>query len=149
MLAAKDRIDIQIAVPDLNQTDRLMAALISLGYIARDDITTDHLPPGIETDPAEWRKRFVQSAPDARAINIHIRELGRPNARYPLLFRDYLRAHPAAAAAYASVKQALARHEPEDLNLYYDVKDPVCDIVIAGAENWATATGWKPDHGSP
>lgn len=27
---------------------------------------------------------------------------------------------------------------------YYDVKDPVCDIIIGGAELWATACDWSP-----
>jgi len=71
-----------------------------------------------------------------------IRLTGRANQRYPLLFRDYVRAHPPIAAAYAQVKMALVTHGLHDLDPYYDVKDPVCDIIIGGAEAWATATGW-------
>ena len=32
-----------------------------------------------------------------------------------------------------------------DIDAYYDVKDPVCDIIMAGAELWSVATGWMPD----
>jgi GrpB-like predicted nucleotidyltransferase (UPF0157 family) len=63
-----------------------------------------------------------------------------------LLFRDYLRAHPLATAAYGQAKQALAAHGPTDWDLYYDVKDPICDIIMAGAEDWAAATGWRLEH---
>ena len=48
-----------------------------------------------------------------------------------LLFRDYLRADPMAAAAYSRVKQALAHLHPQDEDAYYEVKDPVCDIILA------------------
>ena len=41
---------------------------------------------------------------------------------------------------------ALAHYSPTDWDLYYDVKDPVCDIIIASAEDWATATNWRIEH---
>ena len=75
-----------------------------------------------------------------RATNVHVRVEGRSNQRYPLLFRDYLRAHLAMAEAYALVKQGLVAHRFDDSEAYYAVKDPVCDIVMGGAEAWAT--GW-------
>ena len=79
-------------------------------------------------------------------MNVHVRAAGRPNQRYPLLFRDYLRAHPLAAQAYAQAKKALAAHGPTDWQLYYDVKDPVCDIIMAGAEDWAASLPWRIDY---
>jgi GrpB-like predicted nucleotidyltransferase (UPF0157 family) len=73
-----------------------------------------------------------------------VRLAGRANLRYALLFLDYLRANPASAQAYAQVKRALAKLHPEDAEVYYDVKDPVCDIILGGAEVWAAATRWQP-----
>jgi GrpB-like predicted nucleotidyltransferase (UPF0157 family) len=61
-----------------------------------------------------------------------------------LLFRDYLRTDSLAAGAYARVKEALARLHPDDADAYYDVKDPVCDIIMAAAERWAADTGYVP-----
>jgi GrpB-like predicted nucleotidyltransferase (UPF0157 family) len=57
-----------------------------------------------------------------------------------------VRARPGAAAAYAQAKTALARHAPDDWDLYYDVKDPVCDIIMAGADDWAVSTGWRVEQ---
>jgi hypothetical protein len=31
-----------------------------------------------------------------------------------------------------------------DVEAYYDVKDAMFDIVMAGAEAWAARTGWAP-----
>ena len=79
-----------------------------------------------------------------RRIHLHVRQTGRANQRYALLFRDYLRAAPTTAAAYGQIKEALARLHPEDEGAYYDVKDPVCDFIADAAERWAAATGYVP-----
>jgi GrpB-like predicted nucleotidyltransferase (UPF0157 family) len=60
-----------------------------------------------------------------------------------LLFRDYLRAHADAAAAYAELKRRLAR-DLEDPTAYPDVKDPACDLIYIAAQAWAGATDWQP-----
>jgi GrpB-like predicted nucleotidyltransferase (UPF0157 family) len=73
---------------------------------------------------------------------VHIRLAGSPNERLALLFRDWLRAHPEAVAAYGAFKSALAAVVPP--MEYTEIKDPVVDLVIAAAEPWARATGWTP-----
>jgi GrpB-like predicted nucleotidyltransferase (UPF0157 family) len=88
-LDAKDRIDVQVVVADLGDANPLGGA----GFVEFAP-AADHEPPGAETTPGDWTKRLFQNAPDERAANIHVRLEGRPNARYALLFRDYLRAHP-------------------------------------------------------
>jgi len=72
-----------------------------------------------------------------------VRMAGRPNQRYPLLFRDYLRAHPASAAAYAELKRRLAEHL-SDPQRYPEVKDAAVDLIYFAAEEWAATTGWQP-----
>ncbi len=42
-----------------------------------------------------------------RHINLHVRRVGSVNGRHPLLFRDYLRAHPLTASDYGQTKVAL------------------------------------------
>lgn len=134
-LPAKDKIDIQITVLALDPA--IEQAITGLGFERADWISHDHVPPGAPEDLEQWVK-WVFTAPEGlRPANIHVRIAGRMNQRYPLLFRDYLRTHPDAARAYAQVKIALARLHPNDLEAYYDVKDPVCDLILQAAELWA------------
>ena len=137
-LAAKDRIDVQVAVADLNDANPLGAA----GFLEFAPVA-DHAPPWAPHDAEQWQKRLFQSDGARRAANIHVRLDGRANARYALLFRDYLREHPPAAAAYAELKRRLAA-ELRDVGRYADVKDPACDLIMVAAEDWARATGWSP-----
>lgn len=142
-LAAKDIIDIQIAVATLD-TATLIPLLTSLGYVHLANITGDHIPPGRDDSAEQWRKLFFKAPPEQRRVNLHIRQAGHPNQRYALLFRDYLRADAGVKEAYAQIKQTLARLHPADLNAYYDVKDPVCDVIMAAAERWASETCYAP-----
>ncbi len=138
-LAAKDIIDIQLTLHKLD--DDIREPLESLGYSYRADIQGDHCPPGMNLVPHELAKHYYQH-PEPR-INLHVRVIGRFNQRYALLCRDYLRATPGAANAYAEIKRQLARYFPHDANAYYDIKDPVFDVIMAGANNWAELTSWQ------
>jgi GrpB-like predicted nucleotidyltransferase (UPF0157 family) len=142
-LAAKDIIDIQVTAAEL--TDKLERALGLAGYQRILSITHDHVPPGGDADPRQWEKWIFKPEPGGRRVNVHVRLPGRQNQRYALLFRDYLRAFPGVALAYGQVKMALAQYHPEDdMEAYYDIKDPACDIIFGGAEFWAGATRWQP-----
>ncbi len=141
-LAAKDIIDIQITVcalaPDLEP------ALAALGYVRDVAITTDHRPPQASGPTSDWAKWYFRPPPTLRRMHLHVRVAGRPNQRYPLVFRDYLRAHPLARDAYGLIKRQLARYHSDDVEAYYDIKDPVCDIIWSAAEAWAQASTWQP-----
>jgi GrpB-like predicted nucleotidyltransferase (UPF0157 family) len=142
-LAAKDIIDVQVTVADLACTPQLVTVLGTLGYTLAPEITMDHLPPLYQGPASDWEKRYFRAPAHLRPMHLHVRVLGRPNQRYPILFRDYLRAHPTASAAYALIKRNLSRRYPDDVNFYYDIKDPLCDIIIDAAEDWARTTGWQ------
>ena len=141
-LAAKDIIDVQITVADLASSDRL--PLEAAGF-KRSPYMTDHLPPGLTLPPEQLEKRLFTL--DERRANVHVRVAGRFNQRYPLLCRDYLRAHRPAADAYAVIKRELARMFPDDVDSYYAVKDPVFDLIMTAANDWAARTGWSPPPG--
>ena len=96
-------------------------------------MTADHLPLGLPSDAAQWAKLYWSNG---SSIHLHVRADGRLNQRYALLFRDYLRADPVAADAYGLLKRALAEIALDDLDIYCDVKDPACDLILAGAEHW-------------
>ncbi len=141
-LAAKDRIDIQVTVARLEPA--VEQALNRLGYERILRISGDHIPPGGPDQEEQWIKWIFSPPGSGRPANIHVRLEGRANQRYPLLFRDYLRADPAAAQAYARVKIALAKYHANDVEAYYDIKDPACDLILRAAEHWAAACGWQP-----
>lgn len=137
-LPAKDVIDVQLTVAALDR-DRLARVLSRAGFVDQE-IGQDHRPPGATGPDEDWQKLFFQAG-SGRPVNLHVRVAGRPNQRYALLFRDYLRAHPDSAAAYARLKRALAELEI-DIGTYADVKDPACDLIFIAAEDWAAQTGW-------
>ena len=141
-LAAKDVLDIQVTTRAL--TTEVDDAVYSAGYERLTHITRDHVPPGGAEDPEQWSKWFYSQRGDGRRVNLHVRVAGRANQRYAVLFRDYLRANPATAGAYGQAKLALAAYHADDVDAYYAIKDPVCDIIMGGAEDWAAATGWVP-----
>jgi dephospho-CoA kinase len=142
-MAAKDVIDLQVSVADLEPAARDFDEPLGTQGFQRVPYEHDHVPAGLEDDPARWVKRLWSRRAHAGGdVNLHVRLAGSPNERVALLFRDWLRAHPAAVPAYSAFKRGLAG-AVADLGVYTDVKDPVVDLVIAAAETWATETGWS------
>jgi GrpB-like predicted nucleotidyltransferase (UPF0157 family) len=142
-MAAKDVIDLQVSVADLEPAARDFDEPLGTQGFQRVPYEHDHVPAGLEDDPGRWVKRLWSRRGHAAGDeNLHVRLAGSPNERVALLFRDWLRAHPAAVPAYSAFKRGLAG-AVADLGVYTDVKDPVVDLVIAAAETWATETGWS------
>ncbi len=142
-LDAKDIIDVQVTVPSFDPP--LVERFSSAGYTLHEIITTDHRPPfDVASPDSDWEKRYFRPPDYLRPQHIHVRIQGRANQRYPLLFRDYLRAHPAMASSYAELKRRLAFYHGEDRRVYTEIKDPACDLIISAAEDWAAETGWTP-----
>jgi GrpB-like predicted nucleotidyltransferase (UPF0157 family) len=138
-LCAKDVIDIQVCVAVLDEG--IVKALQQAGFVFRPDITRDHIPPGQSSNPTDWEKRYFNAPAGERRAHIHVRVHRKPNARYPLLFRDYLIARPHMAAAYGELKRRLAASLIDE-GAYADVKDPAVDLIYVAAEEWAGRTGW-------
>ncbi len=141
-MAAKDVIDLQVSVANLaSAASQFDEPLLALGF-RRLPHVRDHVPAGASDDPARWTKRFwLRREHRDGDANLHVRLAGSPNERLALLFRDWLRAHPPAVAAYSALKGRIA-DAVTDADTYVEVKDPAVDLVIAAAEPWAAATGW-------
>jgi GrpB-like predicted nucleotidyltransferase (UPF0157 family) len=139
---AKDVLDVQVSVANLEiAASRFDRPLESMGF-ERSPYEHDHVPAGRHDDPASWTKRLWSRRDHAKGdVNLHVRVVGSPNERMALLFRDWMRAHPQAIAPYCAIKRSLAAEAP-DVGWYSDMKDPIVDLVIAVAEDWASATGW-------
>jgi GrpB-like predicted nucleotidyltransferase (UPF0157 family) len=137
-LVAKDVIDVQITLAALDPQS--LAALEAAGFRPRGP-RSDAPPPGAGWSLADGRKHLFAEPAGTRRANVHVRVQGHANQRLPLTMRDWLRAHPEAAAAYGEFKQRLAAavSDPED---YATTKDPVFHLMAQAAEQWATKTGW-------
>ena len=72
-LAAKDVIDIQLTVENLDSVND--GALAKEGF-ERILGLADHCPPGLQLDENDLKKRFYRS--DGRAANLHVRALDIP-----------------------------------------------------------------------
>jgi GrpB-like predicted nucleotidyltransferase (UPF0157 family) len=136
-LASKSVIDIQITVKDFDAEPE--KAIEALGFELRRHCH-DHDPIGTNFASKQLEKRVYKNA-HRRAI-VHVRELGRYNQRYAILFRDFLRSNSVAARAYEKVKIELAERFADDAASYYAVKNPVFDLIMLSAEGWAKGTQW-------
>ena len=142
-LVAKDVIDVQVGVSSLAAADSadFVHGLLAAGFPRVTGIDSDNSKDGLP-----WPKRFHGSADPGRPAHIHVREVGSPGWRWALLFRDWLRADPAAAADYAAEKERLA-HTVQTTSDYTEAKEPWFTGIADRAERWARETGWQPRHG--
>jgi len=112
-LGAKDIIDVQITVTELN--NQIRQSLENAGFKYWGTIAHDHVPQGENDNPKLWEKFFFNEPAGQRRTNIHIRVDGNPNQIYPLLFRDYLRAHPNSAKSVQLIKREIAKRHAHDV----------------------------------
>ena len=143
-LASKDVIDVQVSVADDIALGTASSSLEAEGWSRAAGMNADHQVAGSSTDERDWRKALLTEPPGHRRVNLHVRVEGRPNQRYALLFRDYLRAHPTSAQAYETLKRQLAALLRHDSDRYADVKDAGCDLIYFAAQEWAQTVGWRP-----
>lgn len=130
-LAAKPVIDVQVSVAAFEPLEAFKGPLERLGYEYR------------ARNP-ERTKRYFREPPGRRRTHVHVRRAGSFSEQWALLFRDFLRAHRAAAADYEAAKRRLAVRFRGDRRGYTDAKVPVMWEVIRQADEWAQAQGWLP-----
>lgn len=127
-LAAKPIIDLMPLVTGLAELDRERRRIEALGYQWRGEF-------GIA-----GRRYCTLSGDDgARLVNAHFFAAGSRAAERHIVFRDYLRAHPEVAAAYAAEKRRARDLHPNDLHAYSDEKDAWIRATEAKALAWFAA----------
>jgi GrpB-like predicted nucleotidyltransferase (UPF0157 family) len=130
-LPAKPIIDILVLVDDLGAArEAFPSRLKPLGYVFWSD------------NPKLDRLYFVKGLPPAGTGRTHHLHVSGPDGpmREQLLFRDYLRAHPKACAAYAALKRDLAARFRTDRDAYTDGKSTFIADIMARARAWRAAT---------
>jgi GrpB-like predicted nucleotidyltransferase (UPF0157 family) len=119
-LAAKPVIDIVAGVRDLESSKPARVAVASLGYMYFPYRPTEE----------HW---FCKPSPAHRTHHLHLVPFESPLWRERLVFRDYLRQHPAVAQEYAALKRSLAERYRFDREAYTEAKGPFIREVVAAA----------------
>ncbi|HEX3811799.1 MAG TPA: GrpB family protein [Mycobacteriales bacterium] len=138
-LPAKDCIDIMVRVRSAAD-GRLTERMAEIGFRLRPE-TWNRIEI---SNGVECRKLVFAPPVGARTCNVHVREAGAANMRYCLLFRDYLRADERARTGWGNFKQRLAQ-TVTDIFDYGQIKAPATEVLMTGAERWATTTAWAGD----
>jgi dephospho-CoA kinase len=142
-LDARDVLDIQVVVEDLTVAEQLADDLLAAGLIRLTGPCWDTARDGTTRD-----KAYATNADPARHINCHLRPADSPAWREAVLLRDWLRAHPAGAREYATLKHRLAAQagdgvEDYAVEVYAKAKAPFVSHALDLAEQWAARTGWQ------
>lgn len=132
-LAAKPTIDLQASVTaDPIPLENVAARLEPLGYV--------HVPMW---DPVNY-PMFARPAEGHRLFHLHVCHAGGDQEHRHLAVRDYLRAHPEEAAAYADLKLRLAALHPTDRAAYGAGKDALLQALERRALAWAGNEKGRP-----
>ncbi|HEY3322487.1 MAG TPA: GrpB family protein [Planctomycetota bacterium] len=108
-LAAKPIIDMDVVVGSEAAVPVAIQRLATLGYVHRGNL-------GVA-----GREAF-QSPPDAPAHHLYVCAADAEALRRHLCFRNFLRAHPDEARAYAELKKTLALRFRNDRDAYTEAK---------------------------
>ena len=129
-IPAKPVIDICLEVRALRLLDQQAPEMGRLGYQALGEY-------GIPE-----RRFFLRDDTEgARTHHVHAFETGSWGVKRHVAFRDYMIAHPQAAAAYGQLKGELLRRHSGDQESYIVGKDPFIREHEARALDWAGAEG--------
>lgn len=141
-LVAKDVIDIQITVHELGVADGWPDELLP-GLVRRVGKLADHIPAGASIDGADWDKRYWSNSKD---LHVHVWGWGGriSSTRSCSVTTSELTLLQPVPMGRSSKRSG---PPPDDWGTYNAVKDPACDLILAGAEQWAARIGWSVPPG--
>jgi GrpB-like predicted nucleotidyltransferase (UPF0157 family) len=128
-LTAKPTVDILLEIRDDANLSRLIDALSAPEYICLNPPDMPTLPPHLM-----FLKGYLPDGFAEKVYHIHVRYLGDPDEFY---FRDYLIAHPDAAAEYAGLKHRLFQNYEHDRDGYTAAKGAFIKEVTKQAKERA------------
>ena len=131
-LPSKPIIDLLIGVSSLEEAqERCIEPMEALGY--------NFIPEYASWLPGELF--FRKGPPGPWTHHVHLMEPFCPRWEALLVFRDYLRAHPEAARAYAAIKRALAASSKDNIGAYRNGKNTFVEETTAKARAWRANAG--------
>ncbi|HEX7306573.1 dephospho-CoA kinase [Lentzea sp.] len=129
-LAAKDVLDFQLAVEDMDAADSVREALGQAGF--------PYAGPLVDTPRGEgsWDKRLHAGADPGRRVHLHLRVEGAANWRWAADFRDWLRGDVEARDEYAALKLELSERFAAETDgfAYSEAKEPWMAAAAARVE---------------
>jgi GrpB-like predicted nucleotidyltransferase (UPF0157 family) len=125
-LPAKPVIDVVVGVPQVLDGARYAERVAPLGYSYRPEREAQHPD----------RRFFSRQEDGVWSHHLHIVKHGGARWTRLLLFRDYLREHPAAVERYAAAKRAAADAAGEDIAAYRAGKEEIVRTLLAEAEQY-------------
>ncbi len=138
-LAAKPTVDILVVLDRTDDIEKFSPDMIALGYRVRGE-SLDAPVPGTPSSgiPGHFyfSKDVQRGAFRARTHHVHVCAPGHPQIDEMLVFRDYLRAHPAEAAMYGAVKQRAAQQHRFSSDDYVRAKDAEVRRLLTAAIVW-------------
>jgi dephospho-CoA kinase len=127
-LPAKDLLDIQVVVADLDVAVQVAEDLRIAGFVRAGRWT------GLDRHGAEHAEEIAVDADPGRPVNINIRPVTSPIWRDTLLLRDWLRVNADARVEYAALKQDLASRPDTHIDDYSRDKMPWIYAALTRAE---------------
>jgi GrpB-like predicted nucleotidyltransferase (UPF0157 family) len=89
-------------------------------------------------------KKYFREVPRTRRTHIHVRQVGSFSEQMTLLFRDYLREHPADCLRYAQEKHRLMGLFKNERLKYVEGKGLIVWDILQRAYIWSQEVGWQP-----
>jgi len=129
-LAAKPIIDILVVLDHTDDINRFDRAMEGAGYRVRGECLDAPVPgtPG--------RFYFSKETNGVHSHHVHVCAKGHGEILDKLVFRDYLRAHDSAAAAYGELKRRIAAQYRFDNIGYMHAKDSFVKSTLLEARRW-------------
>src|SRR5215472_5315258 len=118
--AAKPIIDLDVVIVSRTDLPAVIAKLRPLGYRPQGDL-------GVA-----GREAF-NNPPGAPAHHLYVCTADNKELARHLAFRDFLRAHPGTARAYAELKRSLASRFRNDRDAYTEAKTTFIELVLAAS----------------
>ena len=119
-MSAKPCIDLDVVIADASRLPAVISGLEAIGYIHEGDLGIKGREAFKYTNKPHLQNHHLYVCPrDSEELHRH------------LTFRDYLKSHPEAVAAYSRVKETAARLYPDSIDGYMAYKSPCIEELYA------------------
>jgi GrpB-like predicted nucleotidyltransferase (UPF0157 family) len=125
-MVAKPNIDIMVTVPDITKITAYREKMENIGFIAHGDYSNIS------------EEYFTEDLPSGeRVTSVHVFQVGNPEIKRHLDFRNYLRANDVARESYIKLKRELYANHANHYRAYDNGKHALIERLNQEAHEWA------------